>query len=377
MTRRRELNLDRAAFLSRYWQREPLLIRNAISNFVPPLPSDELAGLAMEADIESRLIEQRGDTWHLHHGPFREADFMREHAWTLLVQAVDQYIPEVAELQRLVEFLPRWRTDDIMVSYATDGGSVGPHYDNYDVFLLQGEGQRLWRLGQHCDSSTPLLPHAELRILADFDTVHEYLLDPGDILYVPPGVAHWGIAQGECTTFSIGFRAPRTSEMLSRWIDDVLETLDPDLFYRDAGRAAVGRPGELHADDLQRALKQLRRELDRPRDNRWFGELVTETRYPFEPDPDDIAEGIALLRHGATSVELSPAAKLAWQQDAHGLTVFASGEGLACSVSVLPTLLLLCAGDNLAEASLDMALSDTDTAALLDGLLQRGCIHVR
>jgi len=371
------LDLDHDAFLSRHWQREPLLIRSADTHFVPPISSDELAGLALEDAVESRLIEQRGDQWHLTHGPFRAGDFVRDGPWTLLVQAVDHYVPAVAELHRLVDFIPRWRTDDIMASYATDGGGVGPHYDNYDVFLLQGEGQRLWRLGQHCDPSTPLLPHDELRILAAFEPVEEYLLGPGDVLYVPPGVAHWGIAQGECTTFSIGFRAPRVSDMLSRWVDELLEQLEPELFYSDAGRSRAQRPGELHERDLQRAMSQLRGVLERARSSRWFGELATEPRYAPDPDPQQIAGDRALLRRGARSVSLSPATKMAWHQGANHLTVFANGESLDCALSALPSLLILCDGQSLEVASLDNALADPDTADLLDSLLQRGCLNVR
>ena len=132
------LNLDREDFLARYWQRKPLYLPGAIANFKPPVSSQELAGLALEEGIESRLVEYRDDQWLLHHGPFQESDYDRDHPWTLLVQAVDHWIPEVAELRKLVDFLPQWRVDDVMVSYAPDGGSVGPHFDNYDVFLLQG-----------------------------------------------------------------------------------------------------------------------------------------------------------------------------------------------------------------------------------------------
>ena len=378
MSSDRDLNLDRAEFLAQYWQRKPLLIRNALSNFVPPLCSDELAGLALEADVESRIIEQNGKAWRVHHGPFSESDFVREHPWTLLVQAVDHYLPEVAQLHRLFAFIPQWRRDDIMVSYAVDGGGVGPHFDNYDVFLLQGEGQRRWRLGQHCDNATPLLAHDELRILEAFETAEEHLLGPGDMLYVPPGIAHWGIAQGECTTFSIGFRAPRLHDMLSRWTDQLLQQVEPDQFYRDAGRAAATRPGELQSSDLERAMAQLRATLDQAKGTQWFGELVTEPRYAIESDDgDDLVEARELLRSGAQLVELSPAAKLAWQQGAHGLTVYANGESLECALSTLPCLLTLCAGQPLANVHLHKALSDPDTAQLLDHLVQTECIHVR
>ncbi|MCB1728871.1 MAG: cupin domain-containing protein, partial [Halieaceae bacterium] len=169
-----ELKLDKEAFLARHWQREPLLIRRAIADFSPPLGADELAGLALEEYIESRIVEYRDRQWLLHHGPFSEADFRRDVPWTLLVQAVDHYSEEVAALRHLVDFLPRWRVDDVMVSYAVDGGSVGPHYDNYDVFLLQGEGVRRWQIGQFCDADTALLPHDELRLLSDFQCQREY-----------------------------------------------------------------------------------------------------------------------------------------------------------------------------------------------------------
>ncbi len=371
-----KLNLDRAGFLARYWQREPLLIRNAISKFKPPLDSHELAGLALEDDIESRLIEQQGDTWRQYDGPFKESDFRRDHPWTLLVQAVDHYIPEVAELHRLIDFIPQWRTDDIMVSYAVDGGSVGPHYDNYDVFLLQGEGHRLWKLGQHCNDTSALILHDDLRILSAFEPSEEYLLGPGDMLYVPPGIAHWGIAQGECMTFSIGFRAPRISDMVSRWADQLLQQLPPEQFYRDAARSPVIRPGELQPRDLEQAMTQLHQALEHAVDTQWFGELVTEPRYPIDLDDDEVAHAHALLKRGVSNVTLSPAAKVAWQQHADGIAVFANGECLNCAASVLTSLLILCSREPLIGVSLDKAMADADTASMLDSLAQSGCIYV-
>ncbi|HBX73989.1 MAG TPA: cupin, partial [Halieaceae bacterium] len=166
--------LQPALFLDRYWQREPLLLRAAVPGFVPPVSADELAGLAMEDEVESRIAECNGaadnaSSWQLHHGPFVASDFLRPHPWTLLIQRVDQLLDEVAELRRLTDFIPRWRLDDIMVSYATDGGGIGPHYDLYDVFLLQGEGERTWRIGQRCNADTPLLAHDDLKLLAHFD----------------------------------------------------------------------------------------------------------------------------------------------------------------------------------------------------------------
>jgi 50S ribosomal protein L16 3-hydroxylase len=372
-----EIGVDPDEFLSEYWQRKPLLIPNKSNAFTPPLSSDELAGLALEDNVESRLVEQKNGLWKLFHGPFEEADFARSHPWTLLVQAVDHYVPEVAELQRLFDFIPRWRMDDVMVSYATDGGSVGPHYDNYDVFLLQGEGSRLWRIGQRCDSTTPRLPHEDLRILQTFAASEEYLLGPGDILYLPPGIAHWGIAQGECTTFSIGFRAPTVSDMLARWTDQLLLKMSSDDFFKDAGRAPSARPGEIDSKDIDQALAQLHTAIDRAAGNDWFGELVTEPRYDIEFDHDELAKAHTLLAGGAKAIALSPAAKLSWTISGPNVIAFANGLSLHCAQSVLPSLLVLCGGEALIGTNLDKALAEPDTYQMLEHLLQAGCIHVR
>lgn len=372
----RELKLDKEAFLARYWQRKPLLIRQAVPAFETPISADELAGMAMEEAVESRIIEKRDERWQLHHGPFSEQDFQRDTPWTLLVQAVDHYIPEVAQLRKLVDFLPQWRVDDVMASFAVDGGSVGPHYDNYDVFLLQGEGSRRWRLGQFCDADSPLLPHDTLRILRDFECSEEYLLEPGDILYVPPGIAHWGVAEGECTTFSIGFRAPRLNDLVSRWADSLLQELDPELFYSDSNIEPASRAGEIRPRDLERVLAQVQAALDQGTSNHWFGELVTEPRYEPALDDEDLAAARALLASGACSVYVSPAARLAWQQEAAGIIVFANGESRVFAESVLPGLLILCAQGTLEDTAMAQALANPDTVALLEHLLEAGCLYV-
>ncbi len=371
-----KLKLNKDAFLAQHWQRKPLLIRHGISSFCSPLPADELAGLALEDDIESRIIEYREGQWQLHHGPFSAEDFQRSNPWTLLVQAVDHVIPAVAELRQLMNFLPQWRLDDVMVSYAVDGGSVGPHYDNYDVFLLQGEGKRRWRLGQLCNSQSPLLPHDELRILRDFNCTQEYVLGPGDILYVPPGVAHWGVALGESTTFSVGFRAPRINDMVSRWADGLLEQLDPELFYSDAHIQPVTRAGEITPQDLERVRAQLLAALDQKIDNHWFGEIVTEPRYECVTDDDDLTEARALLAQGPNLITLSPAARLAWQQERAGIIVFANGEARPFSEGVLDCLITLCDSWRLEGDALAQGLAQADTACLLDYLLETGGIYV-
>ena len=220
------------------------------------------------------------------------------------------------------------------------------------------------------------MDHDELRILNDFQCSQEYVLGPGDVLYVPPGVAHWGIARGECTTFSIGFRAPRLSDMVSRWADRLLEQMDQEVFFSDSHTEVVSRAGDIRPRDLARAMAQLQGALDQESDNHWFGDLVTEPRYEPGGDDDDLADARAILSGKPASVALSPAAKLAWQQEESGIVVFANGEARTFAEAVLPSLITLCESWRLAGTELHRALDQADTAGLLDHLLETGSIYV-
>ncbi len=356
------LPLDHATFLAKYWQRKPLLIRNAVPGFEGPIDADELAGLAMEPEIESRIVEQQGEQWQLSQGPFEAEDFDRPSPWTLLVQSVDHYIPAVAELLQLVDFLPRWRVDDIMVSYATDGGSVGPHYDHYDVFLLQGSGQREWRLGQHCALDEACLSGTELRILAHFEESERHLLNPGDILYVPPQLAHWGIARGECMTWSLGFRAPRLNDLLSRWVDAALEQLPAEQLFTDRARPASLRAGEIDPADVKRAKQQLLAALERSSDPLWFGETITEPRYPLEIETHHDEGQLAYPE---------PSARIAWQESVEGLVVFCNGQSRPSPAETIAALEVLCNGESLAWPEEN----DNELHALLQWLLEQGGVY--
>lgn len=271
---------DAQAFLDNDWQRRPRVLRAALPNFECPVDGDDLAGLACEAEADARLICQHGEDWQLQHGPLQEADFatLPESHWTLLVQSVDQWIPEVADLLTHFRFLPRWRTDDIMVSYAADGGSVGPHYDQYDVFLIQGSGRRRWRLGQHCNDDSPLLGHPELRLLRDFDCQQEYVLEAGDILYIPPGVAHWGTAEGDdCITLSVGFRAPSDAELINSWALERESQLSDSQRFNDVALSADVASGWIPETVLPQLRQRLSAGLDDDRElSRWFGQMMTQ-----------------------------------------------------------------------------------------------------
>ncbi len=232
-------------FLKEYWHKKPLLIRGAIPNFEGFLTPNELAGLACEEDVQSRLISTVKKQWKLEQGPFAEKRFAKlpERDWTLLVQSVNHHLQEANDLLQQFNFIPYARLDDLMVSYAPDGGGVGPHFDSYDVFLLQGCGQRLWRISEQEDLS--LVEGAPLRILKNFKTEQEFTLSAGDMLYLPPHVAHWGIAIGDCMTYSIGFRAPSAQELAGEFLNYLQEHRTFSGMYADPDLAVQAHPAEI------------------------------------------------------------------------------------------------------------------------------------
>jgi 50S ribosomal protein L16 3-hydroxylase len=295
-------------FMRRYWHKKPLLVRQAIPGFQAPLSRNEVFELAGREDVESRLItlqRQRGRAnWALQRGPFarRALPALKTPEWTLLVQGVDLHHDAVHALMNQFRFVPDVRLDDVMISYASEGGGVGPHYDNYDVFLLQAHGRRRWRIGRQQDLS--LKPNMPVKILANFQPEEEFVLEPGDMLYLPPHYAHDGIADGgECMTYSIGFRSPKAGEMaqelLQRLADEALDAAG-DVFYRDAQQKAVAEPGAMPARLLQFARQSVQTVLKDPQAlARVLGEVMTEPKPNiwFEPGPRlQRQQGVALDR---------------------------------------------------------------------------------
>jgi 50S ribosomal protein L16 3-hydroxylase len=284
---------DPQQFLDEVWQRKAMLLKAALPNFTSPMDGNELAGLACEEDIDSRIIIETDAGWELRHGPFTAADFAQlpKEKWTLLVQSVDHYLPELAELLAEFRFIPRWRTEDIMVSYAVDGGNVGPHYDQYDVFLIQASGTRHWKIGGHCGPDTPLHPHPQLKLLKHFDCQAEHVLEAGDILYVPPGIAHWGVAQGDdCMTLSVGFRAPSEAELFSDFGDEVASQLDDSIRYRDPALFAASHPGEISTEIRQQVKALLLKQLDNDElIARWFGGMMTRVPQQDQSETDRLS----------------------------------------------------------------------------------------
>lgn len=365
-------NFDIETFLREYWQQKPLLIRNPWAEWQNPLEPDELAGLACEPEVESRLVIGALGSWAVEHGPLAEERFAKlgQEPSTLLVQAVDHHVAQVAALIAPFRFIPKWRIDDVMVSYATDGGGVGPHFDQYDVFLIQGHGRRRWRVGQHCNADSPLLPHEDLRLLAEFVATDEWLLEPGDILYVPPGIAHDGVAVGDdCMTYSIGFRAPSRSELIADFADDLVAEMDDDDRYTDAGLATQSNPGEISAGALDALHAMITEKLaDRKAFARWFGGYNSTPKYPevdWAPEePVSIEDVREYLAGGATLVR-NPASRFSFIRNGTELLLFVDGECFECCDDTAALAETLCAED-----AIDVAPQLSDSPAVQSLILK-------
>ncbi len=296
--------LTPSQFMKRHWQKKPLLVRNAIPGFVPCVNRAELVALAAQEGVESRLIVDSDKGWKMRHGPLlkRSLPPFSQKKWTFLVQGVDLHHDGVHALLQQFRFVPDARLDDLMISYATDGGGVGPHFDSYDVFLLQAHGQRRWRIGRQKDLS--LQPGVPLKILQNFEAEEEFVLNPGDMLYLPPKYAHDGVAQGECMTWSIGFRAPQKGELARELLlglaDEAFDALG-DGIYADPAQPAVSSPAAIppslavfSRQVLDKALKNpdlldslLGEYLTEPKSNVWFEGSETGA---------DLSQGVQLDR---------------------------------------------------------------------------------
>ncbi|WP_199100056.1 cupin domain-containing protein [Dyella sp. ASV21] len=338
------LGMTPAQFLRDYWQKRPLLIRQAFPDFVPPIQPDDLAGLALEETALSRLIvhDEKRDRWKVKTGPLSEKDFAStpNSNWTLLVQDVDKWDADVAALLESFRFLPSWRVDDIMISYAEPGGGVGPHVDQYDVFLLQGIGQRHWAISDDPNAPSDFRLDVELKQLSVFEPTHEWMLEPGDMLYLPPGVPHDGVAfGGPCMTISVGMRAPSQAELTGDLADYLAERMSDEQRYNDPDLAPAKAVGEIDRAALARLKQTLpfAAGLDDATLIDWFGRFISRYRNAQAPVPPEkelteaalvkqLAAGARLLRH--------PWARVAWAKVRGGATLFVNGHAFPATAAL-------------------------------------------
>ncbi|MFT3896293.1 MAG: cupin domain-containing protein [Thermomonas sp.] len=334
------LGMPAEIFLRDYWQKKPLLIRNAFPGFESPLQPEDLAGLACEDGVLARIVahEPEGDKWMLRHGPFPEDMFpaMPRHDWTLLVQDVDKWDADVRALLERFDFLPRWRIDDVMVSFAAPGGSVGAHVDQYDVFLLQAQGHRRWQIDDRPNPPVHFRLDVELKLLQRFEPTHDWVLGPGDMLYLPPGVPHHGIAEDACLTFSVGMRAPAAAELLGDFVDTLASEADESQRFADPGLEPAKDAYEIDPAAMQRvvdALNKLRMN-DPERLGDWFGRFITTYRTALRPGGREEGDGRSRietewdLQQGAW-LQRDPWTRMAWRRAKRGASLFVSGESHA------------------------------------------------
>ena len=379
-----DLSVNR--FLSEYWQKKPCIIRNAFDISNDLISPEELGGMACEDGIESRLIREdtRNHKWTVEHGPFSEDVFndLPDSHWTILVQDVDKYIPQAAGVVDQFRFLPSWRIDDLMISYAEDQGSVGPHTDSYDVFLIQLQGERLWKISDKKYSDDDLIADSEIRVLKNFEQTEEWLLKPGDMLYLPPHIAHWGISQGTCMTGSVGFISPSQEQLFNAWADFNGENLPGDCVYEDKDINATHHPGEIDDQAINRVTKILKQSIDTSPDaiRRMLGQLVSETKPSLSDTMQALEREIStdelFQKLSSSTYYPHPGLRLFYslsdnQQD---LLLFANGETFELSSDLLPFVQLLTEYAEYTPAMLEEWVSNRSAAGILTILINRGYI---
>lgn len=371
-----DLTLDR--FLAEFWQKKPLLIKLGFPNFADPISPDELAGLAGEEEIESRIVSNADGQWQLETGPFDDFGAFGEQNWTLLVQAVDHWHPESAALIEPFRFIPNWRIDDLMISFSTPGGGVGPHLDQYDVFIIQGMGKRHWRVGmpdanlkQHC-------PHPRLLQVTPFTDCIDVITEPGDILYIPPGCPHDGISVDTSLSYSVGFRAPAQKDLVTGLADFLIENEINGDRFTDPDRTATTSVGAISSADLGKVKNLLQQMIDEPELlARYFGSYITHAKHELdatEPDPhyqaDEIAEyleeGSVLARLGGLRccyIQPSPT---------DDILLFINGNTINLPATELSTVKQLCEQVQLDQTTAASFAQDPAKLQLLTMLINLG-----
>ncbi len=374
--------LTPAKFLRDYWQKKPLLIRNAFPNFEAPLTQAEIFELAGREEAESRLISQQAGSgqWEMHDGPIskKRLSAVKKSAWTVLIQDTQHFSREAQQLLQQFSFIPHARIDDLMVSYAVKGGGVGPHFDSYDVFLLQGAGERRWQISAQRDLS--LVPNIALKILSNFKPEQEWVLTTGDMLYLPPGYAHHGVAETNCITWSIGFRAPSAAEITYDFLDFLRDELAPAGLYNDSDLAATEAPGGIDRD-MQARLAQILAQVTQASRNptmmkRFAGRFFTEPKSHiyFDAPEIELPTRTFLKQISARGVELDLKTKFLFLDN----MFFINGDELEMSTHVSPKdrLMWRALANTRTLAARDLVQLSPTSHTLLQNLVANGYVQI-
>ncbi|RVU83910.1 cupin domain-containing protein [Leucothrix sargassi] len=372
-------SISTESFLQDHWQQKPLCVRGAFDTPELGFDAGELAGIALDTEAPARLVIEHGDKpWQLKQAPFEESDFtnLPKTNWTLLVNDIETYLPELQNYLQAFRFIPDWRIDDLMISFASDKGSVGAHVDDYDVFLIQLEGKRHWSIEESPDFDDTPLDGPELKILKNFNPSQSWTLEPGDMLYLPPNMPHHGVADGECMTLSVGFRAPASGELVQAWLDDVGETAPFKKRFRDAKRKAQANPGEIKQDDLIALRKTLLEGLENSMDglDTWLGKYLTEGKRP-DPKLVESMEGQfveELLPE--QDYQRFPGMRLAYTLTETELQLFVGGTEYSLDVDKLDAIKYLCSELEYSADALASLCRDNDIRALINTLIKNNNI---
>jgi len=369
-------------FLANYWQKKPLVIRNAFPDFEMPFTAEELAGLTLETDAPARMIIEHGlapenKPWQVKLAPFEDSDFttLPDSHCTFLVNDLERYIPELGNLIEPFRFIPDWRIDDLMVSYAEDQGTVGPHTDDYDVFLIQGEGKRRWKVITREDYPKALIPDLPIALLSEFDADEEWLLEPGDMLYLPPNMPHYGIAEGACFTFSVGFQAPRTVDLVQNWLETFTKNDQFAKRFTDAERQVQENSGEITAADLSKLSSLMLNSIEEQKVdiNLFLGKHLTESKGEIPPENHDIISGY----HEQNDYERESWLRLAYiennnENKDNSLDFFADGHHVKLPKEYLKDVQELCENYYYSSESLKNLMKNSQFSQLFERMIQEG-----
>ncbi|MHA2939076.1 ribosomal protein uL16 3-hydroxylase [Vibrio sp. RC27] len=374
-----QLNLDISHFLETYWQKKPTVIKQGFRHFVDPITPDEIAGLAMEEEIESRLVfRDTQQQWQAECGPFETFERLDADGATLLIQAVDNWHEDAQQLVRPFRFLPNWRIDDLMISYSTPEGGVGPHIDNYDVFIIQGLGKRHWRVGKQ-EKLDEFAAHGALKHCEAFEAVIDVELEPGDILYIPNGCPHEGYAIEPSLNYSVGFRAPDQNDLFSSFADYLIDNNPKAERYTDISMHRREKSGQIESQELAELHRVMLASCAEPEQLiPWLGRMLSDAKHDLDLAPPDIpythTDVIEAVNNGAQFVRLGGLRAMYFEHDSS--LIFINGKQYDVS-KCIKFAQSLCDQDEVSNQMLDLLTHSNDVMNLFIKLVNSGYWYER